>query len=432
MRSRFFWSQFVAFAGVIAAFVVAGALGGFFAGVGGSLVAAFLLAWRAARPIVSMSRAARRIAAGEYHRAVPVETRDEVGRLARAFNETVAELRRRIEGAEQDRQKVVAILGGMVEGVVAVDRGERVAHMNAVAGELLRVTPEAAIGRHLWEVARVSQLSEAVAEVLAGRGEQAREARLAGRPKETVIEVHASPLRGPTGSPVGAVLVLHDVTTLRRLEEVRRDFVANVSHELKTPLTAIRGLVETVLDDQAMDPETRGRFLSRVLAQTQRLTRLVADLLDLSRVESGEAPFERRRMDLSEPLRESVRRHAAWAADREIALAAECPPAPVAVEADPEAIRQILDNLLDNALGYTPAGGRVAARAAARGTEAVIEVSDTGIGIQAEHLDRIFERFYRVDKARSREAGGTGLGLSIVKHLAITLGGRVAVESVFG
>jgi two-component system phosphate regulon sensor histidine kinase PhoR len=254
---------------------------------------------------------------------------------------------------------------------------------------------------------------------------------LQGRP-ETVIELHASPLRDGNGQLAGAVLVLHDVTALRRLETLRRDFVANVSHELKTPLTAIRGLVETMLDDRSMPDETERRFLEKVRDQSHRLSALVTDLLTLARIESNESRLERKRFDIRSVARESASRFAEACAQKGLAFGSELPPEAVVLESDEEALRQIVDNLLDNACKYTPPGGTVSLRIVAGEDETRIEVEDTGIGIAPADQERIFERFYRVDKARSRELGGTGLGLSIVKHLAQSLGASVSLESVVG
>jgi two-component system phosphate regulon sensor histidine kinase PhoR len=228
------------------------------------------------------------------------------------------------------------------------------------------------------------------------------------------------------------VLVLHEVTELRRLETLRRDFVANVSHELKTPLTAIRGLVETLEDDDAMPAELRRRFLGKIRVQGEHLAAQVADLLTLSRLESLERPLEMERMDLRDLARQALALHQGGAEERGLVLAAEIPDGPLVVKGERAALVQALGNLLDNALKYTPAGGTVTLRLRADGSRTLFEVEDTGIGIEPRDRERIFERFYRVDRARSRALGGTGLGLAIVKHVAQRHGGRVAVASVPG
>jgi two-component system phosphate regulon sensor histidine kinase PhoR len=219
------------------------------------------------------------------------------------------------------------------------------------------------------------------------------------------------------------------VTDLRRLETVRRDFVANVSHELKTPLTAIHGLIETILDDPSMETDTRNHFLSRIHEHSSRLTNLVHDLLALARIEATDSSVEHHVMDLRDPVRGSASRLLASAKQKGLELSVDVPEVAVEVDGDEEALREVMDNLLDNAVKYTPAGGRVRVAMTRDEGEATVVVSDTGIGIAREHVDRIFERFYRVDKARSRELGGTGLGLAIVKHLVQAHGGRITVDS---
>lgn len=379
-----------------------------------------------------MAHAAEAIARGDYGAARPYAGSAELGRLASALDAMASDLRARVAAIEGDRNKVLAILAGMVEGVIAVDAEERVVHMNAVAGRLLRVVPATAEGRRIWEVTRAVEVSQLLDSARRGGRELSGEVRLPstlGAASGRLIELRASPLRGAGDEVAGAVVVLHDVTELRRLEAVRRDFVANVSHELKTPLTAIRGLVETLLDDSEMDPAVRSSFLERIRDQAGRLATLVGDLLTLARIESQEQPAERQRIDLRGPLRECAARFGPLCAQKRIELTLRLPDERVETLTDEESLRQILDNLTDNAVKYTPAGGRVSLSLERRAERVLIEVRDTGIGIEPRDQERIFERFYRVDKARSRELGGTGLGLSIVKHLALSLGGDVGLES---
>jgi two-component system phosphate regulon sensor histidine kinase PhoR len=248
-----------------------------------------------------------------------------------------------------------------------------------------------------------------------------------------VLEVNAAPLRGAEQETIGAVVVLHDVTQLHKLEGIRRQFVSNVSHELKTPLTAIRGFVETLLDAEAeIDVATRRRFLERIRLQTSRLSALVTDLLSLSRIESTGGDVERRQVDLRAPLMESVRALRPAAEARRLAIELDLPPRPVVVNGEEESLRQAISNLIDNAIKYSEEGGPVWVRLRQEGWQAVFEVEDRGVGIEEQHHERIFERFYRVDKARSRDLGGTGLGLAIVKNVAQAFGGEVAVESRSG
>lgn len=401
------------------------------AGVAVLVAASF--ARRVSAPLRATAELAERIASGDYRGVGPVEGADEIRRLSEAIATMTEQLEERLDTITGDRNKVLAILGGMVEGVVAIDREERVVHMNAVAARLLGLAPGEAEGRRIWEVTRVLAVSEILDEVRRTGAPRSGSASLVGAGeggRATIeLELRAAALRDADGAPGGAVLVMHDVSELRRLENVRRDFVANVSHELKTPLTAIRGLVETMLDDDQMPDDTRQRFLEKVRDQALRLSSLVTDLLSLARIEANEGRIERRPVDVRPILRESLARLSETAARKELALAAELPDEACVVSGDEESLRQIFDNLLDNACKYTPPGGRVWVRVLRRPNELKVEFEDTGIGIEPADQQRVFERFYRVDKARSRELGGTGLGLSIVKHLASSLGAQVSLES---
>ncbi len=356
-----------------------------------------------------------------------------------AFERARFEHLERLNSLAADRNKVRAILAAMVEGVIAVDDEDRVVHLNAVAALMLRLSPEEVEGQRIWEVTRAVEVSAILEQARDGERELTGEATLAaGTPQERRLELRASPLRDHGGAVAGSVVVLNDVTRLRRLESLRRDFVANVSHELKTPLTAIRGIVETLLDDAEMDAVTRKQFLTRVRDQSGRLSRLVGDLLALARIESPDRALQLISIDLLATLRECAARFEPMCAAKQIQLVRDLPTAAVRVRGEEESLRQIVDNLLDNAVKYTPSGGRVVLRlsveagtASGRGA-ATITVEDTGIGIEPSDVERVFERFYRVDSARSRELGGTGLGLSIVKNTVQALGGSVALESTPG
>lgn len=397
-----------------------------------ALVVGFFMARSFVRPLSSMTAVAEAMAGGDYARQIPITTQDEVGELARAVNQIARRSQQRMETITTDYNELRAILSGMVEGVVAIDREEQVVHINGVAAKIFRTVPDKAIGKKIWEVSRVPEIGEALTATLKDDKETRRELRIVSRPRDQVIDIHASPLRNGDGELVGAVVVLHDVTELNRLETVRRDFVANVSHELKTPITAIRGLVETLIDDRNMDEKTRKRFLAKILDQSLRLSTLVTDLLALSRLESEEGALEWGHVDLRDSGQAAARALLPAAEERGITVQVSTPDNPLDVHGDAEALRQVATNLLDNALKYTPRQGRVWLRLYADGGNAVLEVEDTGIGIEPRHQDRLFERFYRVDKARSRELGGTGLGLSIVKHVALVHGGDVSVDSTPG
>ncbi len=336
--------------------------------------------------------------------------------------------------AAGSRERLATILSSMSDGVVAVDAQQRVVHMNAAAGTLFELDPARCIGVPVWKVLRNSEILDALDSALTEVTETEitlRDDAKSGTGKR-ILELRAAPLEEAEGTMGGAVLVFHDLTRLRHLESVRQDFVANVSHEIKTPLSAIQGIVETMIDDPTMTSETQEHFLLRMFDQTKRLGNLVRDLIALSRFESEDLPLAREELDLRQPILDAFERFSLPVQEKELSLTTELPEEPVWVEGDGEALRQVFDNLLSNAVRYTPEGGRITMRLREERGLGWAEVEDSGIGISNEHLSRIFERFYRVDTARSREQGGTGLGLSIVKHIATRLGGGVSVRSGLG
>ena len=364
---------------------------------------------------------------------------DEFARLEACLAANEARVVEQVEQLTAERNQLTAVLGGMVEGVVAIDRDRRVLHLNGVASNWFgRTAPESALGRPIYELSRVPELSGALIEAMEERRQVSRTIALERFVGEddgpNRFELNASPLlssRRDGEAVEGAVAVIHDITELERLESVRRDFVSNVSHELKTPLTAIRGYVETLLEAGPIDAPTRGRFLGKIRGQSDRLSALVSDLLTLSRIESSAEPADEV-LDLRLAAGEVLSLLGPASEARGLDLVADFPEEAVEVRGEEEAIRQALSNLVDNAVKYSSAGGRVAVRLLAENGRAVLEVEDEGPGIALEHVDRIFERFYRVDRARSRELGGTGLGLAIVKNVARRYGGGVEVESERG
>jgi two-component system phosphate regulon sensor histidine kinase PhoR len=429
----------------------------------GALALAFWLARRISRPIRELTEGAERIAAGGYGHKVYAVGRDEIAALGRAFNSMSEHLEEQFTQLAEDRQQLRMILSGMVEGVVALDGEQRVVFANERAAQLLGFSPKAVVGRRLWEVVRRSGLQEVVQRALAGPEPSRQELSWSGTAIQNVT-VHAARLEGTP--PRGAVLVLHDTTDLRRLERLRRDFVANVSHELKTPLSIIKACVETLLEGAAEDPQHRGPFLQQIADQGDRLHALILDLLSLARIEAGTEVFEFQEVPLTSVVEACLERHRRRAEAKKQTLEAmgfqildfrfqisdpsiqiANPSSPVeppnlksqisslnslSAWADPEAVQEILDNLVDNAVKYTPEGGHIRVGCHAEDGVVCFQVEDSGIGIPEQDLPRIFERFYRVDKARSRELGGTGLGLSIVKHLAQAMHGSVGVASEVG
>jgi two-component system phosphate regulon sensor histidine kinase PhoR len=395
-------------------------------GVAASILA-FWLARRVTRRLRALVAAAGHIAAGGYGRKVYAAGADEVGDLARTFNHMSERLAAQFGQLEEDRRQLRTILAGMTEGVVALDAEQQLLFANDRACELLELPPGSAAGRSFWELVRHRGLHEALRHALTTDGPYRGEVSWTGAAARD-LTVNAARIPGPP--PAGVVLVFHDATDLRRLERVRREFVANVSHELKTPLSVIKVAAETLLDGAADDPGLRRVFLGQIAEQADRLHALILDLLSLAQIEAGTEVFEPGPVPLGSAVAACLERHRAKAEAKGQGLEAVSPPAgEVVAWADEEAVQQILDNLVDNALKYTPAGGRVWVRWRGDDRAAFLEVEDTGVGIPRADLPRVFERFYRVDKARSRELGGTGLGLAIVKHLAQAMGGGVAAAS---
>jgi two-component system phosphate regulon sensor histidine kinase PhoR len=381
---------------------------------------------------------AKRISDGDFRPLDLDGPQDELTDLGDALNQTAARLDREIRMLSGERNRSSAILRSMVEGVAVVDPQERMVFCNRAFSEIFNVDPSSGEGHALIEVVRNSELLSLIRKAL--RGEEGLQSEIAmGIAQIQYFSVSATPVRaiepgpaGTVGKITGAVVVLHDVTELRRLERVRQDFVANVSHEFKTPLTAIQGFTETLLGGALDDPKNNVRFLHIIRNHAMRLARLTDDLLKLARIEAGKMEVEFFSVGLMELIEGCAETALMKASKKQITLDIEVPSGLPAVRGDAELLKDVLQNLLDNAIQYTPAGGRIHVTASANAKDATVTVSDTGIGIPLADQERIFERFYRVDAARSREAGGTGLGLSIAKHIMEAHGGRLRVESEVG
>jgi two-component system phosphate regulon sensor histidine kinase PhoR len=372
------------------------------------------------RPIGELVTTARAIATGASPR-YPRSRIPDIDALVQALRQMDRQLADRFEALRRERAETAALVDVMTEGVIAADGRGRIVTANTAARRLLGYDPGESLP-DLQQLFRVKAAREVVDAVLGGAVVKAREADLDG----SLVLMSARPL--PSG---GALLVLFDQTEIRRLEAVRRDFVANVSHELKTPLTSISGYAETILTDHP-DPATTRRFLETILGNARRMQRLVDDLLDLARIESGRWQPELEHVDVGTAIGDVWNGLAERAAGKGIALAVEVADGADVLLVDPDALRQVLLNLVDNALRYSPPGGRITVQSRRDGDGIVLSVSDGGPGIAGEHLPRIFERFYRADRSRSRDEGGTGLGLAIVRHLVEAHGGRVWAESERG
>ncbi|HKP28706.1 MAG TPA: ATP-binding protein [Gemmatimonadales bacterium] len=371
-------------------------------------------------PLEQMALAARAIPTGQSPR-FPRSGLSEIDQLSTALRQMQQELADRFDALRRAGAESSALVDAMVEGVLACDERGRIVTANPAARRLLGYHDTEGMP-DLPSLFRVKAAREVVDATLRGDALQDRELELDGR----TLLVNSRPL--PAG---GAVLVMHDVTELRRLETVRRDFVANVSHELKTPLTSISGYAETLLSENP-DEGTRRIFLRTILTNAQRIQSLVDDQLDLARIESGRWQPRVERLEVGASARDAWTPRADRAAAGKIAFKLDVPPDASTVQADAEAMRQILGNLYDNALRFTPPGGSITLGSKVVDGGVAVSVRDTGTGIGSEHLPRIFERYYRVDAGRARDAGGTGLGLAIVKHLVEAHGGRVAAESELG
>lgn len=393
-------------------------------------VIAFFLSSRSVTLRISrLKQFAERAAAGDF---TPLERdygHDELADLADALGLTAAGLGKTIHTLTDERNRSSAILSSMVEGVAVVAGDERILFCNWAFEQILELPEGSSQGRTLVEALRQADLVALVRQALSGAEELTGEVEV-GTVRRRNFSVTAAPVRSAGAN--GAVLVLHDITELRRLERVRRDFVANVSHEFKTPLTAIQGFAETLLSGALDDKANRGRFVEIIREHARRLARLTDDLLKLSRIEAGRLELEIRPIRVEALVNGCIETARLNAKARGLEIHVDLQGNAPAVRGDGAQLGEVLQNLIDNALQYTPSGGQIEVKARANGREVIFTVTDTGIGIPESDLERIFERFYRVDAARSREAGGTGLGLAIARHIVDAHGGRIWVESAVG
>jgi two-component system, OmpR family, phosphate regulon sensor histidine kinase PhoR len=371
----------------------------------------------------------QRVAEGDFRSQTSDGTGDALDVLSDSLNQTATRLDKTIRTLTEERNLSSAILGSMVEGVLVVNAAERVVFANHSFAEILGMGVPPQAGSGLVECVRQTELIEAVHKVLGGEPRVESEI-VTGTLRQHFFAATVASVR-TTGTD-GAVLVLHDITDLRKLERVRRDFVANVSHEFRTPLTAIQGFAETLLAGAMDDPQNRGRFLGIILEHSRRLARLTEDLLMLSKMDADRLEFETRRIPVGPFIESCMETAQPRARDKDLRLSVNQPAKIPDIAGDRRRLTEVLQNLLDNAIQYTPAGGQIMVSTEVSGSEVVFTVSDTGIGIPQSEQPRIFERFYRVDVARSREVGGTGLGLSIAKHLVEGHGGRIWVDSEIG
>jgi two-component system phosphate regulon sensor histidine kinase PhoR len=396
-------------------------------------VLSLIVSRRISRPLEEMERGARRFARGELGRRLPIAGSEEIAALAEALNQMAAQLDERLRLVVRERNEREAMLGSMVEGVLAVDTAERIIRLNRAAARLIGVSAAEVQGRSIQEVVRKVDLQRFVRQILQEEGPVEGDLVMHSDEGERFLQAHGTRLRGDQGQQIGALIVLNDVTRLRRLENLRSEFVANVSHELKTPVTAIKGAAETLLSGALEDPKGAERFIGIVAKQADRLGAIIDDLLALSRIEQ-EAGLEGVVLEEGSlrPVLEGAMQTCAMAAsEKNIRINLFCVPE-LRARINAPLLEQAVVNLLTNAVKYSDKGGRIVVDASLHADRVMIKVQDFGCGIDPQHLPRLFERFYRVDRARSRALGGTGLGLSIVKHIVQSHGGEVVVNSIPG
>ena len=411
-----------------------------------ALLSALVLLWRYAARMSGLRVALRRMASQQSARDDLSHSSRELGSpmtmLIRAIEEKSMHMQAAIRKLEEERNRSAAIMRSMVEGIAVVDAEERIVFCNEAFAKARNTTRSAAEGKFVLEVLRLPEIVALIRRALQGEEHLQGEISAGETTRPQIFFVSVAPVSSfgeeppsarPAKSQFGAVVVMHEITELRRLEQVRKDFVANVSHELRTPLTAIHGFAETLLGGALNDEKHSRRFVEIIRDHSARLSRLTDDLLKLSRIEAGKLPLDLGTVDLRDVVSlEEQAAHAA-AAKKGIELSiARFPSTAARVRGDASLLGEVFRNLLDNAIQYTPVGGKICVSSASNGDFSTVTVADTGIGIPQAEQSRIFERFYRVDDARSREAGGTGLGLAIAKHVIESHGGRIWVESAVG
>jgi two-component system phosphate regulon sensor histidine kinase PhoR len=397
-----------------------------------SAAVAFLFSRRLTTPIRDMEHFTERLRRGETPGTLMIRSSDEIGLLAENINYMVDELQKRIAALQEEKAKVEAAFSSALDGILILDHQGRIETVNRGMWAMIGQRYRDIVGKTPLEAFRSLGLQKALDQYRSGGMPVSQEIEL-GEGEPVMLDVSITPVRGVDAAEGKTMLVFHDVTRLKKLERMRVDFVANVTHEIKTPLTAILGFVETLQEGAIEDRETAKKFLSTIARHAERLNRLVEDLLTISNIELGEMRFCFESVALSGVAQSVLHMIQLKAREKKIELTSAIPEDLPLISADRDRLSQILINVLDNAVKFTPEGGTVTLSAAqAAGNEVVVKIADTGIGVPRDEISRLGERFYRVDKTRSRELGGTGLGLSIVKHLMTAHKGRMEVESLLG
>lgn len=409
----------------------AGAAVGFFA-------AALLLAalfWVMCRgiidPLKRINKAARLMSRSNLEYKFHINANDELGQLAGSINAMAGRLKDTLIQLRDVRSLEQAILYSITDGVIALNGDGEVLFVNPVTEEILGVSQSSAVGKKIVEIVHNYEVERIIEASLKSKEHLTKEVKLL-TPEAKIFRLQATPLMLFEIGSNGVLVLLHDITERKKLEDMRSEFVTNVSHELRTPLTSIRGFVETLLSGAVEDPDTTLRFLNIIGKETERITGLLDELLNLSKIEERRIVHRWQQVQLLENINRVTAMFLPRTQEKNLELTVEAPPQMPTVYGDPDMLTQVLINLVDNAIKYTPAGGKITVRALVEEAVVRVEVEDTGVGIPPESLPRVFERFYRVDKARSRELGGIGIGLAIVKHIIKAHGGKINAESKVG
>lgn len=406
----------------------------------GLLVASLLgyrMAEKISRPIKEITYAAERISKGQFDKQINIVSKDEVGVLANSINDMASKLNETIISLQDKNVKLEAIMSSVVNGIIAIDSSERVLFINPVAESILNINDKDIVGKHLLQVVRNNSIDNYFNTILRNKEFFDTEITLDGN-SQKVLKFYANPINQTDKSDIkGIIITIQDITELRKLESMRTEFVANVSHELKTPLTSIKGFVETLKMSDMEDRQDNMRFLNIIEEEANRLYRLINDILSLSELEQKKIVIKKEEINVEKSIIEVLSILKGQSKGKNIELSMNIREELKDLKGDSDKIKQMLINLIDNAIKYTPENGKVTVEAYNLSEEdgsdnVVIKVTDNGIGIPKQHIPRLFERFYRVDKARSRKVGGTGLGLAIVKHIVILFNGKIEVYSEVG
>lgn len=400
------------------------------------LMIALLLVYRTSvnitNPIKEIKNAAVDITHGMLDRSINIIRKDEIGELARAIDFMAMSLKEKISNIKNENIKMEAILSSVVNGIIAVDSQKNILFINPIAQKMLSISKTDITGKHLLKVIRNNKIDNMIKSILENTGYDENEIIL-NYPEEKIFRLYSNAIKQTDSKEIiGIIIIIQDITEIKRLEKMRSEFVANVSHELKTPLTSIKGFVETLKSGAIEDHDAATRFLNIIEDEADRLNRLISDILSLSELENKKSKPRLEVIDTANKIMEIVSMLQNQAGKKNINLQTNVAEDVNMLKGDQDQFKQMLINLIDNAVKYTPEGGNVEVTAYNSGSDVVIRIKDNGIGIAKDHIPRLFERFYRVDKARSRNVGGTGLGLAIVKHIALQLDCKIDVQSEVG